>query len=72
MILLWGYDLAGGQGAVWAIITAILILQPGLDSSLSASGVRIVATPLDARMIDAIVRLLECLGSPSGTCKTLP
>ena len=48
MILLWGYHLAGAQGSVWAIITAILILQPGLNSSISASGVRIVATLLGA------------------------
>src|ERR1700678_1914048 len=46
MILLWGYHMARAQGAVWAIITAILILQPGLDRSMSASGVIIVATLL--------------------------
>ena len=48
MILLWGYHMARAQGAVWAIITAILILQPGLDKSMSASGVFIVATLLGA------------------------
>src|SRR5271154_783722 len=48
MILLWGYHTARAQGAVWAIITAILILQPGLDRSMSASGVFIVATLLGA------------------------
>ena len=48
MILLWGYNLAGAQGSIWAIITAVLILQPGLDNSMSASGVRIVATLLGA------------------------
>ena len=46
MILLWGYHMARVQGAVWAIITAILILQPGLDRSMSASAVIIVATLL--------------------------
>jgi uncharacterized membrane protein YgaE (UPF0421/DUF939 family) len=46
MILLWGYHMARAQGAVWAIITAILILQPGIDRSMSASGVIIVATLL--------------------------
>src|SRR5580698_11596231 len=48
MILLWGYHMARAQGAVWAIITAILILQPFLDRSMSASGVFIVATLLGA------------------------
>src|ERR1700685_1553912 len=48
MILLWGYHMARAQGAVWAIITAILILQPCLDKSMSASGVFIVATLLGA------------------------
>ena len=48
MILLWGYHMARAQGAVWAIITAILVLQPGLDKSMSASGVFIVATLLGA------------------------
>src|ERR1700691_4976242 len=48
MILLWGYHMAHEQGAIWAIITAILILQPGLDKSMSASGVFIVATLLGA------------------------
>jgi hypothetical protein len=43
-----GYDLAGEQGAVWAIIAAILILLPGIDRSMSASGVPIVATLLGA------------------------
>ena len=43
-----GYDLAGEQGAVWAIIAAILILLPGIDRSMSASGVLIVATLLGA------------------------
>jgi hypothetical protein len=48
VILLWGYHTARAQGAVWATITAILILQPGLDRSMSASGVFIVATLLGA------------------------
>jgi hypothetical protein len=39
MILPWGYHTARAQGAAWAIITAILILRPGLDRSMSASGV---------------------------------
>ena len=58
MILLWGYNLAGAQGAIWAIITAVLILQPGLDNSMSASGVRIVATLLGASVGTAATLLI--------------
>jgi uncharacterized membrane protein YgaE (UPF0421/DUF939 family) len=47
-ILLWGYHMVRAQGAVWAVIMAIFILQPGLDRSMSASGVVIVATLLGA------------------------
>ena len=47
-ILLWGYHMVRAQGAVWAIIMTVFILQPGLDRSMSASGVFIVATLLGA------------------------
>jgi uncharacterized membrane protein YccC len=57
-ILLWGYNLAGAQGSIWAIITAVLILQPGLDTSMSASGVRIVATLLVASVGTAATLLI--------------
>jgi uncharacterized membrane protein YgaE (UPF0421/DUF939 family) len=58
MILLWGYNLAGAQGSIWAIITAVLILQPGIDNSMSASGVRIVATLLGASVGTAATLLI--------------
>lgn len=48
VILVWGFRAIGWPGAVWAIITAILVLHPGLDRSLRASRVRIVATLLGA------------------------
>jgi uncharacterized membrane protein YccC len=48
VILVWGFRVTGWPGAVWAIITAILVLHPGLDRSLRASRVRIVATLLGA------------------------
>jgi len=47
-VLLWIYGLTRGQGVPWAIITAILVIQTGLDRSLKASAVRIVATLLGA------------------------
>ena len=54
MILLGGYHLAGAQGAISAIITAVLILQQGLENSMSASGVRIVATQRGAPVGTAV------------------
>src|SRR5579863_9650565 len=48
IILLWVYGLIGAPGVIWAVITAILVLQPGLDRSMSASKVRIIATMLGA------------------------
>ncbi len=48
MLLLWAYDLVGAAGAAWAVITAILILQPGIELSIAASAVRLVATLLGA------------------------
>lgn len=48
VILMWGFRAIGWPGTVWAIITAILVLHPGLDRSLRASRVRIVATLLGA------------------------
>jgi uncharacterized membrane protein YgaE (UPF0421/DUF939 family) len=53
-ILVWGYHLAGAHGSVWAIITAILILQPGLDASLGTSSVRIIATLIGASVGTAV------------------
>jgi Aromatic acid exporter family member 1 len=53
-ILLWGYHAASAHGAVWAIITAVLILQPGLNTSLRASGVRVIATLVGASVGTAV------------------
>jgi uncharacterized membrane protein YgaE (UPF0421/DUF939 family) len=57
-LLLWGYHLAGKPGAMWAIISAVLVLQPGLVQSLSASVVRIVANVVGALSALAVSRLL--------------
>jgi uncharacterized membrane protein YccC len=53
-ILLLGYHAAGAHGAVWAVITAVLILQPGLSTSFRASGVRIIATLVGASVGTAV------------------
>jgi uncharacterized membrane protein YccC len=48
VILSWTFRVAGATSVSWAIITAILILQPGLGQSVKASQVRIVATLIGA------------------------
>src|SRR6202035_3012665 len=48
VLLLWGYQLVRAPGAMWAIISALLVLQPGLVQSLSASIIRILANSVGA------------------------
>jgi uncharacterized membrane protein YgaE (UPF0421/DUF939 family) len=57
VILVWGFRAIGWPGAVWAIITAILALHPGLGRSLRASRVRMAATLLGASigMVSSLV-----------------
>jgi uncharacterized membrane protein YgaE (UPF0421/DUF939 family) len=47
-LLLWIFGATGWPGVGWSIITAILVLQPGLNQSMAASTVRICATLLGA------------------------
>lgn len=47
-ILAWAFRAGGLGGVGWAVITAILILHPGVGQSLKASQVRIVATLIGA------------------------
>ncbi|HEY4328938.1 MAG TPA: FUSC family protein [Phycisphaerae bacterium] len=41
--LLWAYNLVGAQGVMWAIVSAILVVQPGIEQSISTSAIRIAA-----------------------------
>jgi uncharacterized membrane protein YgaE (UPF0421/DUF939 family) len=42
-LLIVGYDLTHARALNWAIISAILVIQPGIEQSLAASAVRIAA-----------------------------
>jgi uncharacterized membrane protein YgaE (UPF0421/DUF939 family) len=42
-ILLTGYHLAGAKGVLWALVSSVLVLQPGIEQSIAASAVRIAA-----------------------------
>jgi uncharacterized membrane protein YgaE (UPF0421/DUF939 family) len=37
------YDWAGAAGGMWAAVSAILVLQPGVEKSIAASVVRVLA-----------------------------
>jgi hypothetical protein len=52
------YYLVGAPGAYWAIISAILVLQPGLQQSVNASATRIAANIIGAGTGLAVGNLL--------------
>jgi uncharacterized membrane protein YgaE (UPF0421/DUF939 family) len=55
-LLTLGYTLAGAPGMGWAIISAVLVLQPGLTDSLAASIARICANVVGAAVALIIER----------------
>jgi uncharacterized membrane protein YgaE (UPF0421/DUF939 family) len=42
-LLIAGYTLAHAHALTWAIVSAVLVIQPGIEQSLAASAVRIAA-----------------------------
>jgi uncharacterized membrane protein YgaE (UPF0421/DUF939 family) len=68
VLIVKGYDFARASGAMWALVSAALVLQPGFSQSLAASAIRVVANLLGAGIGAAIsltlgARLPEiCLG----------
>jgi uncharacterized membrane protein YgaE (UPF0421/DUF939 family) len=45
-LLLEGYRLWTTQSALWAVVSAILVVQPAMEQSISTSAVRIVANTI--------------------------
>jgi uncharacterized membrane protein YgaE (UPF0421/DUF939 family) len=43
VLLLEGYSWYGSPGAIWAVVSAALVIQPALEQAISASAVRIAA-----------------------------
>jgi uncharacterized membrane protein YccC len=41
--LMEGYHLWGSPSALWAVVTAIMVIQPAMEQSIAASAVRIMA-----------------------------
>jgi uncharacterized membrane protein YgaE (UPF0421/DUF939 family) len=47
-ILMYAYHRAHQSGVLWAVVSAVLVLQPGLEQSLQASLTRIAANVIGA------------------------
>jgi hypothetical protein len=46
--IVWGFALAHKPGAIWALVSAVIVLRPGFEDSLRASEVRIAANVVGA------------------------
>lgn len=47
-LLVYGFKVAGKPGAIWALVSAVIVLRPGFEDSLRASLVRIAANLVGA------------------------
>ena len=45
--IVWGFALAGKPGAIWALVSAVIVLRPGFEDSLRASQVRVAANTVE-------------------------
>jgi uncharacterized membrane protein YgaE (UPF0421/DUF939 family) len=50
LLLAYGFRVAGKPGAIWALVSAVVILRPGFEDSLRASQARVAANLLGAVM----------------------
>ncbi len=48
IILIYGYRFAGERQVIWAVVSAVLVLQPGFHQSLAASVTRMIANIVGA------------------------
>jgi uncharacterized membrane protein YgaE (UPF0421/DUF939 family) len=46
--LMWLFAIANQPGAIWALVSAVIVLRPGFEDSLHASKVRIAANVVGA------------------------
>ena len=65
--LYWGYDRTGYPGVTWAVVSAILALQPGLHQSVVTSVVRVLANTVGAGVALAVGHVGGRLGPVAGT-----
>ncbi len=48
LLIFAAYSWTGSSGALWAAVSAVLVLQPGFRRSLAASAIRVIANLLGA------------------------
>lgn len=46
--IVWGFRMAHKPGAIWALVSAVIVLRPGFEDSLRASEVRVAANVVGA------------------------
>jgi uncharacterized membrane protein YgaE (UPF0421/DUF939 family) len=69
LAILAAYEWAGKPGAMWAAVSAVLVLQPGFRQSLAASAIRVIANMLGAGI--AIVVGLSVANRTAAVCLSL-
>jgi uncharacterized membrane protein YgaE (UPF0421/DUF939 family) len=58
LLLSWGYHRTRFEGGTWAVVSAVLALQPGLQQSVVTSVVRVLANTVGAGVGLAVGELL--------------
>jgi len=60
--IVWGFAATGKPGAIWALVSAVIVLRPGFEDSLRASEVRIAANMVGA-LVGVAVGMTMGLGA---------
>jgi uncharacterized membrane protein YgaE (UPF0421/DUF939 family) len=63
-LVVWGYAAAHKPGAIWALVSAVIVLRPGFEDSLRASEVRIAANIVGALVGVAVGVVTGSAGAP--------
>ena len=61
--IVWGFQLAHKPGAIWALVSAVIVLRPGFEDSLRASEVRIAANMVGA-LVGVVVSVAARAAGP--------
>lgn len=61
--IVWGFQLAHKPGAIWALVSAVIVLRPGFEDSLRASEIRIAANMVGA-LVGVVVSVAARASGP--------
>lgn len=62
--IMWGFALAHKPGAIWALVSAVIVLRPGFEDSLRASEIRIAANVVGA-LVGVVVNVAARSAGPA-------